>query len=220
MRGTARWLGIAALLLWTTVGSAQSRSGPIRGRWALGVSVGMSSFSAASEGSAADGEHLEFSAYRPTMFGVALAFGGERLRLNAAARYGEPGLGARGLTVSDGEQPAAGALVVLDGAYHLTSFTLGASTRLLRLRGGPSLRPSLAVNLERWTGVGSPTRSILAGQAGLTLEVALTRAFVGTLEGELGYSPASPFRKEDLPQDFLRHGVWRRTLAGGFYWRF
>ena len=219
MRAGAQRLGLLSVL-WTTVGAAQPPSALIRGRWALGVSVGVSSFSAASEGTAADGEHIEFNAYRPTMLGVALAFGGERLRLNASARYGEPGLGARGVTVPDGEGSATGALVVLDAAYHLTSFTLGSSTRLLRLRGGPALRPSLALNLERWTGAGSPTRSVLAGQAGLTLEFALTRAFVGTLEGELGYSPASPFRKEDVPQDFVRHGVWRRSLAGGLYWRF
>ncbi len=219
MRSVARGAGLLALL-WATVGSAQNRSTLIRGHWAVGVSVGVSSFSAASEGTAAGGQHLEFSAYRPTMLGVALAFGGERLRLNLSARYGEPGLGARGLAVPDGEDAATSGLVVFDGAYHLTSFTLGGSMRLLRLRGGPALRPSLALDLERWTGIGSPTRSVLAGQAGLTLEVALTRAFVGTLEGELGYSPASPFRQEDLPQDFVRRGVWRRTLAGGFYWRF
>ena len=219
MRQMASGVWLLALI-WATVGSAQTRAPLIRGRWAIGVSVGVSSFSAASEGSASDGQHLEFSAYRPTMLGVALTFGGERLRLNATARYGEPGLGARGVTVSDGEEPATGALVVLDGAYHLTSFTLGGSTRLLRLRGGPALRPSLALDLERWTGAGAPTRSVVAGQAGLALEVALTRAFVGTLEGELGYSPASPFRQEDVPPGFARHGVWRRTLAGGFYWRF
>jgi hypothetical protein len=54
----------------------------------------------------------------------------------------------------------------------------------------------------------------------MTLEVVLTRAFVATLEGELGFTPASPFRKEDLPVGFKLLSAWRRTLAAGVYWRF
>jgi len=219
MRRISGWMTLT-LLLWTTPGVSQSTAPLVRGRWAIGLSLGMSSFTPATEGKDPDGRTIQFSAYRPTMWGVAIAFGKQRSRLEASVRVGTAGLGARGATIGDGEEPAQGALVVVDGAYDLMSFALGGSTRLLRLRGGPALRPSLALDLERWTGVGSPTRSVLAGQAGLTLEFALTRAFVGTLEGELGYSPASPFRKEDVPQDFVRHGVWRRTLAGGFYWRF
>jgi len=210
---------VLLLSICTTSVLSQSHVAP-RGRWAIGLAVGMSSFSAGTEGLDADGQRLEFSPYRPTMWGVAAAYGREGLRFNLAARYGEPGLGARGKTVSDQGEQIAGGLVVVPEAYHLASFTLGASTRLLRLRGGPALRPSLALNLERWTGVGAPTRSVLGGQTGLALEVALTRAFVGTLEGELGYSPASPFRKEDLPEGFQQRGVWRRTLAGGISWRF
>jgi hypothetical protein len=218
-----RWMpGLLALWWIGTAGTAlaQERRELLRGRWAIGISVGASSFGAGTEGKDADGETLRFMPYRPTMWGLAAQYGGPGFRIGIAARYGEPGLGARGVTISDEGESTPGALIVVDKAFQLTQITAGMSTRLARLRGGPSLRPSLAVDLQRWTGAGSPTRSVVGGQAGLALEIALTRAFAASLEGEIGLTRASPFRKEDLPEGFERRSPWRRTVLAGLYWRF
>src|SRR5262249_12877823 len=125
MRRISGWV-ILSWLCCSTAAVSQSTVPQLRGRWAIGLSLGMSSFSPATEGQDADGRTIQFSAYRPTMWGVAVAFGKERLRLQAAVRVGQAGLGARGTTISDGEEPTQGSLVVVDGAYDLTSLTLGA----------------------------------------------------------------------------------------------
>jgi hypothetical protein len=211
------WIG----LLWCSVAPAmQAQPDPalVRGRWAIGLSIGVSNFSSVTQGKDSDGATLGLAPYRPTMWGLGLAYGREHLRLAVTARYGQAGLRAQGLL--DDEAASPGAIIIAPNALHVAVFTAALSTRLLRLRGGPALRPSFALGLERWTGAGSPTRTILSGQAGLALEVILTRAFVATLEGELGFTPASPFRKEDLPEGFKLLSAWRRTLAAGVYWRF
>lgn len=215
----ALWFG---LLCCAQAPGAHGQADPagVRGRWAVGVSLGVSSYGSATEGKDADGGALRFFPYRPTLWGIAVQRGGERFRIGFAARYGEPGLGARGVTLSEDGSTTPGALIVVDRAFHLSMFTAGVSTQLARLRGGPSLRPSLGLDLQRWTGAGSATRSLIGGQAGLALEIVLTRAFAASLEGELGFTGASPFRQEDLPEGFARRSAWRRTLAAGLYWRF
>ena len=215
-----RSLGWTGLLCWAMAspGSAQT-SVALRGQWALGISIGVSSFSGVTEGTGPQGEPVGFTPYRPTMWGLTLSRGKDRIRVGVGARYGQAGLGIRGEPAA-GEGSASGVLVIAENAYHLTAFTGALSTRLLRLRGGPALRPSLALNVERWTAPGTPVRTIAGGQAGLALEVVLTRELVGTLEGEVGFTPASPFHGEDLPEGYRARSAWRRTLAGGVYWRF
>jgi hypothetical protein len=153
------------------------------------------------------------------MWGLVAARGQERARVSLAARFGQAGLAIRGAPPAQ-EGAASGVLVIAENAYHVAAFTGGVATRLLRLRGGPALRPSLALNVERWTAPGTPPRTIAGGQAGLALEVMLTRAFVAALEGELGFTPASPFQSEDLPAGYRARSTWRRTLAAAGYWRF
>jgi hypothetical protein len=215
MRRSAGWIG----LLWWAVGSpgTAQTSVALRGQWALGLSVGVSSYSGVTEGTGPGGEADGFTPYRPTMWGIALTCGKERVRVGLTARYGQAGLGIRGVPPAEEGTPS-GLLVIAENAYHVGAHQ--ASTRLVRLRGGPSLRPSLALNVERWTAPGTPARTTAGGQAGLALEVVLTRALVGTLEGEVGFTPASPFRAADLPEGYRVRSAWRRTLAGGVYWRF
>jgi len=217
MRRSLGWLGLFGWLAASTA-SAQSNL-TLRGAWALGLSVGVSNFSGVTEGTGPHGEAVSFTPYRPTMWGIVASRGRQRLRGWVAARYGQAALGFRGVPPTEGE-PTSGVLVIAENAYHITTFTGGLSTRLLRLRGGPALRPSLALNLERWTAPGTPARTIAGGQAGLALEVILTRAFVAALEGELGFTPASPFHSEDLPVGYHLRSAWRRTLAAAVYWRF
>jgi hypothetical protein len=214
---TLGWLG----LLWYGITSTAVAQVDVsaRGRWAVGLSVGISSFSGVTEGSGLQGEAVSFTPYRPTMWGIAVARGGKGLRMGVTARYGEAGLAIRGVPPSE-TGPASGVVIIAEGAYHLTAFTAELSALLLRLRGGPALRPSLGIEVERWTAPGTPARSIAGGQAGLALEVILTRALVATLEGELGFTPASPFHAADLPEGYHVRSAWRRTLAAGLYWRF
>jgi hypothetical protein len=74
--------------------------------------------------------------------------------------------------------------------------------------------------MERWSAPGSPTRTIVGAQAGLGLEVMVSRAFAVDLGGELGFTPASPFQQADLPEGFRQRSTWRRTLGIAFAWRF
>jgi hypothetical protein len=212
------WAGLHCAAL-TSVAVAQPSRDSGRGRWTIGVSIGVSSYSTVSEGKDPEGVTLRFAPYRPTMWGLEATYGGGPVRVGLAARYGQAGIGTRGLSFQD-DGAIPGPLLVVDNAYHLAVFTGSLSAHLLRLRGGPSVRPSVGLDLQRWAGAGSPARTILGGQTGLAVEVALTRALLASLEGQLGFTPASPFRKEDLPQGFDQRSAWRRTLAGAVYWRF
>ena len=107
----------------------------------------------------------------------------------------------------------------MEDAYTVTSVTGSVSTRLVRLGGGPALRSSLGLTLEHWTASGATARTILGPQAGLSLEIGLSAAFTATLEGELGFTPSSPFQAADLPDGFRERSTWRRTLVAGLSWR-
>jgi len=200
--------------------AAQHAAAPAGGRWAIGVSVGTFGFSGATGGAGPTGEELSFTPYRPTMLGLVVSHGGDRFRLALSARYGEPALAIRGFPVTDEDEVTPGVMLVAENAYHLGSFMLAGSNRLLRLRGGPVLRPSLGVGAERWSSPGSPVRTIAGAQAGMAAEVGLTGALVATIEGELGFTPSSPFRRQDLPEGFTPRSTWRRSLAAAVYWRF
>jgi hypothetical protein len=217
----ARLAGLIGLFCFMLNASAasQTHSAPL-GRWALGVSLGVSSFSGVSEGTGENGERLSFTPYRPTMWGIAAAYGARAIRGGLTVRYGQAGLGIRGSPLLDDGEPSPPVLIIAENTYHVSAITAGLSTQLLRLRGGPFLRPSVAFAIEHWTAPGTPARTIAGGQAGLALEIILTRALVGTVEGELGLTPASPFRAEDLPEGYRLRSAWRRTLSAGVYWRF
>jgi hypothetical protein len=211
-----RWSpGWSILLCCGLVSSLQGQAGSlrIRAKWRLGLSVGTARFAGAAAGTSQESDTLRIFPSGTTLWGLGAVYGQESIRFGVSVRYGQPGLAVRGPETS-------GLLIIAQNAYHLGVFTASVSSHLLRLRGGPVLRPSVALSLERWTGVGSPTRSTFGGQAGIALEVGLTPGFVATLEGELGFTPASPFRKADLPEGFEQRGAWRRTLAGGLAWRF
>jgi len=219
-RGSLRRLaGSLALLGFALAPLIHAQGRPaVRGRWAIGLTLGVSSFTGATEGTGPQGESISFTPYRPTMWGISAAYGARRVRTGVSARYGQAGLAIRGVPSSEG--PAAGVLVIAENAYRLASLGVGVSAQLVRLYGGPSLRPSLGLAVERWTAPGTSPRTILGGQAGLAMEVALTRAGVASVEAELGFTPASPFLAADLPEGYRVRSAWRRTLAAGLYWRF
>ena len=200
--------------------AAQQRSTSSDRRWAVGLLVGSSSFSGAAEATSDSGERITFAPYRPSMTGLRITRGGNRLRLAASVQFGRPGLAIRGAqgSLEDGIQ--AEILLVGQSVYHLWSFAAGASTRLVRLAGDASLRPSLGLELQRWSASGSPALLILGGEAGLGLEVPLTGPFVAELSGAVGFTPSSPFRREDVPEEFRLRSTWRRTVAAAVYWRF
>jgi hypothetical protein len=200
--------------------TAQRDHEPIKGRWAVSMTLGASTFTGATQGTGPVGEPLAFAPYRPTMWGVGLAYGGDGFRAGLSLEHGQPGIGFRGVPLTESGETLSGVLIVAEDAFKLTTLTASLSQRLLRLRGGPSLRPSLGLVIERWSAPGSPGRTIAGGQAGLALEVMVSRAFSAELSGELGFTPASPFQETDLPEGFHRRSTWRRTLAVGLGWRF
>jgi len=211
---------VAAALVIPSTGMAQRNPEPIHGRWAVGATLGASSFSGATEGAGPAGEPIAFAPYRPTMWGLVIAYGGDGLRVGLSVEHGQPGIGFRGVRLTENGETLPGFLIVAEDAFKLTTVTAGLSQRLLRLRGGPSLRPSVGLVIERWSAPGSPGRTIAGAQGGVALEVKISRAFSAELAGELGFTPASPFHAMDLPEGFRQRSTWRRTLAVGLSWRF
>ena len=203
----AVWLGFCCLAV------PDSSAGQI----SVGLSVGTASFS----GAARDGgtsEEVRFLPYRPTSFGVLVAWGRERLRLEGSVRYGEPGLALSGALLTNAETPSGGLLIVSENALRLASFAGGASWPVLRLRGGPVIRGGAALVLERWASPDSPGRTLAGVQGGLAMEVALSGALAARADAELGFTPASPFRAGDLPEGFTPRSTWRRSLALAVVW--
>jgi hypothetical protein len=214
-------LGLLALLQGALLpaASAQTAAPAPRSPWSFAASIGTSTFNGATAGVGDAGETLEFAPYRPTMVGISITYGREQLRIALAARHGDAGIGFRGVPLTDEGETLQGLLIIAEGAYSITSVATSASVRLARLRDGPALRSSLGLTMERWTAPGTPARMILGAQAGLALEIPLSRAFAATLEGELGFTPKSPFQLEDLPEGFRERSTWRRTLMAGVSWR-
>jgi hypothetical protein len=211
-----RWFPAWSVLLWCGLATplqGQSATLRIHERWRLGLSIGSATFAGGATGTRPESDTLRVFPSGTTMWGVGAVYGQESFRFGVSLRYGQPGLAVRG-------PESSGLLIIAPNANHLTLLTPGLSSHLLRLRGGAAQRPSLGLGLERWALVGSPARTTLGGQAGIALELALTKALVATLESELGFTPASPFRRQDLPAGFEPRGAWRRTLAGGVACRF
>lgn len=218
MRSSIGWLAFLQGALLSTV-AAQPPASSARSPWAVGATIGTSTFNGATVGTGDTGEQLQFTPYRPTMLGIVVTHGRERMRLGLAARNGDAGIGLRGVPVSEEGQAPQGVLIIAEGAYSVTSLTASASARVAKLRGGPALRSSLGMTMERWTAPGTPARTIFGPQAGVSLEIGLSGAFFATLEGELGFTPKSPFKLEDLPEGFRERSTWRRTLMAGVSWR-
>jgi hypothetical protein len=218
MRRLLRWVGVLGGIL-SVEGQAQTNPGQTHGRWALGISRSVSSLSAGSVGPSEDGVEIGWAPYRPSLWGLTAAYG-TRTRVSITARYGKAGLGARGETLSDENGAVARALIVNEGVYDILSVGATVSRHLLRLRGGPALRSSLGAEIESWSALGESPRTIAGVQGGLALEVAIVGPFEAALEGELGFTPASPFKREEMPDNYRLRSTWRRTLGGAIYWRF
>src|SRR6266545_3915293 len=203
-------LGAAAILPL----AAQERPPAREHRWAVGLVIGTTSFSGATEATGSEGERLTYSPYRPAITGFTITRGGSGLRLGVSGQFGRPGLAFRGAQGSDGGAPDAGLLVIGESVYHLWTFAARASARLVRLDGAASLRPSLGLLLEHWSAPDSRGRIIAGGEAGLGLEVPLKGRLAAELGGAVGYTPRSPFRREDVPEGFRLTSTWRRSITG------
>lgn len=217
MRRSIGWLLLTQAAM---SGMATAQAAPTgRSPWTLAVAVGTSTFNGATSGIGDAGEEVTFAPYRPTMLGIAVGYGRDRIRLGLTARNGDAGIGFRGVPLTEDEEPLPGFLIIAEGAYSLTSLSASLSSRIARLSGGPALRAALGLTLERWNAKGEPARVLLGPQAGLGLEIALGRALSATIDGELGFTPKSPFKQQDLPEGFRERSTWRRTLMAGLSWR-
>jgi hypothetical protein len=213
-------LGLALGVGVSHAAAAQRPPVPSGYRWEVGLLLGTTSFSGATDATGPNGEKLTYLPYRPAITGLRVSYGGGGLRLDASVAFGRPGLAFRGAQESGGAGPGAGLLVVGESVYHLWTFGARASTALLRLDGAASLRPSLGLVLERWSAPASPPRLIAGGEAGLGLEVPLKGPLVAEFTGALGYTPRSPFRREDVPQEFRLTSTWRKSVMVTASWRF
>jgi hypothetical protein len=218
VRSFIGWLAVlhGSLL---SAGAAQTPAASARSPWTVSAQIGTSTFNGAATGTAEGGDQLQSVPHRPTMLGIAVAYGRAGLRLGLSARNGDAGLGVRGVPVGEEGESPQGVLIILEGAYSITSLAASASTRIAQLRGGPALRSSLGITLERWAAPGTAARTIFGAQAGVSLEIALSGAFAATIDGELGFTPKSPFKVQDLPEGFRERSTWRRTLMAGLCWR-
>jgi hypothetical protein len=149
------------------------------------------------------------------MWGISLSYGTEKLRVGLDAAYGQPGLALRGTPAATPGATGDALLIVADNAFKLAAFAATVSPRLKQFSTGPALRSSLGLLLERWSSPGSPTQTLLGGQVGLALEVPLTRSLSGSLNGEIGFTPGSPFHDQVVPEGFKPRSTWRRGLSGG-----
>jgi hypothetical protein len=191
--------------------------GSLAGQFSAGLWIGGSSFSGAARGRTGS-EEVQYLPYRPTSYGLLAGWGRGSFRLEGAVRYGEPGLALRGVPRGDPDESPGGVLIVSEHAFRVTSFAGGASLPVLRLREGPVLRAAGALTLERWSSPGSAVRTVAGVQAGLALEVGLSRSLSARAEAELGFTPASPFRPGDLPDGVTPRSTWRRSLAAAVVW--
>src|ERR1041384_6914081 len=199
---------------------AQRRPAPKEHRWAVGLLLGTTSFSGATDATGPDGEKLTYTPYRPAITGLRVSHGGNGLRLDASVQFGRPGLAFRGTQGSGPGAPDVGLLVVGESVYHLWTFGARAPPALLRLEAPAPPRPSLGLLPERWSAPASPPRLIAGGEAGLGLEVPLKGPLQAEFTGALGYTPRSPFRREDVPEEFRLTSTWRRSGAGAVDLRF
>ena len=205
------------LLAWLSGACCLALPGTLTGQLSVGLSIGESSYSGAARGNSGAGE-VQFLPYRPASLGLLLGWGRKSFRLEGSARYGEPGLALRGVPLGPAGESPHGVLIVAEHAFGVASFAGGASLPLLRLREGPVLRAAVALTLERWSSPGTATRTVAGVQAGLALEFALFPSLSARGEGELGFTPASPFRPSDLPAGLAPRGTWRRSLAAALVW--
>ena len=208
---------IACLWLETGGAAAQPTGAPRQGKISFGASIGTSVFSGAARGTGDGGEQLRFIPYRPTMYGMSVAYGRTALRFEATMRAGAAGLAVRGGERSEVDQESL--LIVIENAFRVRAIAAGASARLGRLRDGPTLRASAAVVIERWTSPNTPARTVPGAQAGLVLDLTLSSRLSAEAETLLGFTPASPFRAEDLPDGFRQSPTWRRSLGVGVRWK-
>lgn len=185
--------------------------------WGVTLGVGTSTFTGATASTDPAAGDLVFRPHRPTMVGLGVTYGREGMRIGLAAKYGQPGLGFRGVPEEGDLTPL---LLVAENAFSLTSITASAGTRIATLRGGPALRSSLGVTMEVWSADGTPNRTVVGPQAGLGLEFEVAGSLVAQVDGELGFTPGSPFLEADLPEGFRRRSTWRRTLQAGLGLRF
>lgn len=211
------------LLLGLAVAPAASGQGNpvgLRGRWAVGVSLGSRSFWGATRERVASPDEPAFAPYNTTLWGLRVGFGKQKSRVELTLRYGQPGIRIKGTPVSDEGEQGSAVIIVAENAFHLTTVMGSVSTQLRQLASGPVLRASLGIGIEHWSAPGAPARILGAGQLGLSAEVSLGGGFVAALEGELGFTPKSPFRQDELPEGYERRSTWTRSLQGAVYLRF
>ena len=171
-------------------------------QWSVSVSVESDRFWG---GSLENGpEQKSFRPYRPTVFGAGV----ERRLGNAAlglrVRYAEASLGLEGEEAVIAAKNVFSVLGVAPEVSYQVA-TLGPGNRLL-VHAGPLI--------EFWHPIDEKWRTRFGGQAAVSLLVPLGSRFGLSVGGNLAVI-SSPFRSDELLDQYDLRALWRRGFAAG-----
>src|SRR5919107_1141152 len=179
---------------------------PASAQWAVSLDVGSDRFWGGSQEIAPEGK--SFRPYRPTVLGLGLEHHGERLGLGLGLRYTAASLGLEG----------PGAVVAAEGAFTVIGVAPEVSYRVATLGPGNRLLVHLGPVLEVWHLVDQEWRVRAGGQAAVSLVVPVGGRIGLTVGGNLAVV-SSPFRTEELLNQYDLRPLWRRGVAAGLQYR-
>lgn len=184
-------------------------------QWLIGASIGAIRYWGGTSVARGENGELAFSPYRPTPIGIRVEVQTSRFRFGISLEYAEPGLGA---SARDSAGVPSGTIVLEN---FLTSYTLTpqAGVRIARLAGGAPILAGLGLLLERWDVPGEPSRHRVGVAGTLGLELHLFGDFVGAATATVGWTPSSPFRREELPPPYRPASLWRRGITATLSYR-
>jgi hypothetical protein len=179
---------------------------PLSAQWTLSVAVGSDRFWGGSQEIAP--ERKSFRPYRPTVLGLGLEHRGKELGFGLALRYTAASLGLEG----------PDAVVAAEGAFTVIGVAPEVSYRIATLGPGNRLLIHLGPLVEVWHPVDEEWRVRAGGQAAVSLVVPVGGRFGLSLGANVAVI-ASPFRADELLDQYDLRPLWRRGVAAGLQYQ-
>jgi hypothetical protein len=196
-------LGLRPLLLFTVL-LAWCR--PAAAQWRVSVEVGADRFWGGSIETTPD--QRSFRPYRPTVVGLGLERRMTSVGIGVRLRYVDAAIALVG----------EGAAVAVNGVFDIYGISPEITYRLARVGGNNELLVHAGPLIEAWSIIDEGTDVHLGVQGGLSLRVPLGGRFAGSLTLGGAVSP-SPFKPEQLEQNYEPRTLWRRGVAGRLEYR-
>jgi hypothetical protein len=174
----------------------------------LGLEVALSRFSAASLDTTSGGSRNSFHPHQPTLFGVRLDWQLGRAGLGLGVLYGEAGL------VDENGEVA----VVQKGVFALLELAPEVSLRIARSGTGTDVRIHAGPVFDVWTEQGGGGRIRDGAQGAVSADWPVAGRLAGTVRATVART-SSVFDAGELPVDFERRAMWRRSLSLGLRYR-